>query len=126
MDVRGHEPLWIMVAGPYRSGSSDPAVWARNLGRLNAVAHAVFLRGHVPIVGVNLALPVIESAGQGSYGQIMPALSMSLTERCDAILRIEGASQGADDEVEAFRARGLPVFGSVDEIPNVRSDTRDT
>ena len=97
-----------------------------NLRRLNAVAHAVFRRGHVPIVGVNLALPVIESAGQESYEQIMPALSLSLTERCDAILRIEGASQGADDEVEAFRARGLPVFRSVDEIPNVRPDTGDT
>lgn len=125
MDVgaRGHRRLWIMVAGPYRSGSSDPSVWARNLRRLNTFAYAVFLRGHVPIIGVNLALPVIESAGQASYEQIMPRLSLSLTERCDAVLRIEGASLGADDEVEAFRARGLPVFGSVDEIPNVRSQT---
>jgi hypothetical protein len=125
MDVaaRGHERLWIMVAGPYRSGSSDPEVWARNLRRLNRFAHAVFLKGHVPIVGVNLALPVIEIAGQESYGQIMPSLSLSLTERCDALLRIEGASQGADDEVDAFRARGLSVFRSVDEIPNLRADT---
>jgi hypothetical protein len=128
MDVgaRGHERLWIMVAGPYRSGSSDPAVWAGNLRRLNGFAHAVFVKGHVPIVGVNLALPVIESAGQESYGHIMPTLSLSLTERCDAILRIEGASQGADDEVEAFRARGLSVFRSIDEIPNVVPVTRDT
>ena len=50
---------------------------------------------------------------------IMAALSISLTERCDAVLRIEGASQGADDEVETFRARGLSVFRSIDEIPNV-------
>jgi hypothetical protein len=123
MDVRGHERLWIMVAGPYRSGSSDPQVWARNLRRLNRFAHAVFLKGHVPIVGVNLALPVIESAGEDSYGRIMPALSLSLTERCDAILRVEGVSQGADEEVESFRTRGLSVFKSVDEIPNVRSQT---
>ena len=122
----GRERLWIMVAGPYRSGSSDPEVWAENLRRLNRFAHAVFRKGHVPIVGVNLALPVIESAGQESYEHIMPTLSLGLVERCDAVLRIEGASQGADDEVEAFRARGLSVFRSIDEIPNALPDTDDT
>jgi hypothetical protein len=114
--------MWIMVAGPYRSGSSDPAVWAQNLRVLNGFAYAVLEKGHLPIVGVNLALPVIECAGQELYGTIMTALSLRLTERCDAILRIEGVSQGADDEVEKFRARGLPVFRSLDEIPSVQPD----
>jgi hypothetical protein len=97
-------------------------VWAANLRRLNAAALAVFQKGHTPIVGVNLVLPIIDGAGQESYSQIMQPLSLRLTERCDAVLRIDGASQGADEEVEAFRARGLPVFGSVDEIPD--PDTR--
>lgn len=44
-------------------------------------------------------------------------LSLDLTERCDAILRIGGASQGADQEVERFQRRGLPVFQAVEEIP---------
>ena len=109
-----------MVAGPYRSGSSDPDVWARNLQALNHVAHLVWQKGHVPIIGVNLALPVIESAGQESYGSIMSALSLSLTERCDAILRIGGASTGADEEAATFRSRGLPVFRSLDEVPDAR------
>jgi hypothetical protein len=116
--------MWIMVAGPYRSGSADPAVWAANLRRLNAAAYVVFLKGHVPIIGVNLALPVIESAGEESYGQIMAPLSLSLADRCDAVLRIEGVSQGADDEVETFRARGLPVFRSVEEVPDLRAHPR--
>jgi hypothetical protein len=115
--------MWIMIAGPYRSGSSDPAVWAQNLRKLNAAAHVVFQKGHVPIIGVNLALPVIESAGQESYSQIMQPLSLSLTDRCDAILRIEGVSHGADEEVEMFRARGLPVFRSLDEIPDTHPNT---
>ena len=110
--------MWIMIAGPYRSGSSDPAVWAQNLRKLNAAAYVVFQKGHVPIIGVNLALPVIEGAGQESYSRIMQPLSLSLTDRCDAILRIEGISRGADEEVERFRARGLPVFRSLDEIPD--------
>src|SRR5919106_2176975 len=114
--------MWIMVAGPYRSGSSDPAVWAQNLRTLNRFAYAIFQKGHVPIIGVNLALPVIESAGEESYGRIMAPLSLSLTERCDAVLRIEGVSQGADDEVERFRARGLRVFSSIEEIPSMFPD----
>ena len=86
MDARGDGRLWIMVAGPYRSGSSDPQAWAQNLRRLNRFAHAVFLKGHVPIVGVNLALPVIESAGEDSYGQIENARTVAENHRamrCD-------------------------------------------
>jgi hypothetical protein len=114
--------MWIMIAGPYRSGSSDPAVWAENLRRLNAAAHALFKKGHTPIIGVNLALPVIDAAGEEEYGQIMPALSLALADKCDAILRLDGLSQGADEEVETFRARGLPLFRSVDEVPD--ADTK--
>ena len=120
--MRRDEQMWIMVAGPYRTGSSDPAVWARNLRRLNNAAYVIFQKGHVPVIGVNLALPVIDSAGSELYEQIMASLSLSLTERCDAVLRIDGASQGADAEVERFLARGLPVFESVDEIPTLRSN----
>jgi hypothetical protein len=109
--------MWIMIAGPYRSGSSDPAVWAGNLRRLNAAASSVFQKGHTPIIGVNLALPVIDAAGEERYRDIMPTLSLALAEKCDAVLRLEGPSQGADEEVETFRARGLPVYRSVDEVP---------
>ncbi len=114
--------LWIMVAGPYRSGSSDPAVWAENLRKLNLSAKAIFEKGHVPIIGVNMALPVIETAGQEVYERVMMPLSLRLTERCDAVLRIEGISKGADEEVDRFRARGLRVFQSIDEIPDTRRD----
>ena len=112
--------MWIMVAGPYRSGSADPSVWANNLRRLNDAACRVFEKGHVPIVGVNLALPVIESAGPDRYDEIMMPLSLALAERCDAILRLDGASAGADLEVNACERRGLRVFRSVDEIPERR------
>jgi hypothetical protein len=110
--------MWIMVAGPYRSGSSDPAIWVQNLRRLNDAAYQVFQKGHIPIIGVNLALPIIDSAGQEMYEPIMVPVSLGLTERCDAVLRIAGASRGADDEVKRFEDRGLRVFRSVDEIPS--------
>lgn len=109
--------MWIMVAGPYRSGSADPAVWADNLRALNQAAVALLRRGHVPIIGVNLALPVIEAAGAAAYDEIMLPLSLALSERCDACLRLGGASAGADAEAARFRALGKPVYGDVDEVP---------
>ncbi len=44
-----------MIAGPYRAGTSDPRQWHDNLLALNDAAYAVFSRGHVPIVGANIA-----------------------------------------------------------------------
>ncbi len=109
--------LWIMVAGPYRSGAVGAAGRADNLRVLNEAALAVFRRGHLPVIGVNLALPVIEVAGAESFDEIMMPVSLAAAERCDAVLRIGGPSGGADEEVERFRDRGLPVFRALNEIP---------
>jgi hypothetical protein len=109
--------MWIMVAGPYRTGARDAAERARNLRALNLATRAVHERGHVPIVGVNLALPIIEAAGAGSYDGILLPLSLALADRCDAVLRLPGESAGADREVERVRARGGAVYASVAEIP---------
>lgn len=108
--------MWIMVAGPYRSGVRTPDEAAENLEALNRVAYEVFRLGHLPVIGVNLALPVISAAGESVYDQVMMPMSLALAERCDAIFRVGGPSAGADREVERFRARGLPVFHSLDDI----------
>ena len=110
--------MWIMVAGPYDSGAADEAARAANLRVLNAAGLALFRRGHVPVIGVNLALPVIAEAGPDAYAEIMLPLSLALAERCDACLRIGGASAGADAEVARFAARGLPVYRRIEEIPS--------
>ena len=112
--------LWIMVAGPYSTGAADSEARAANLRALNEAAVAVFERGHLPVIGVNLALPVVEAAGPGSYEQIMMPVSLALAERCDAVLRIGGPSDGADQEVARFVARGLQVYRSLDALPPAR------
>ena len=84
---------------------------------MNAVAYEVFRRGHVPIIGVNLALPIIEAAGEDTYEAIMMPLSLAAADRCDAVLRIGGPSRAADDEVERIRARGGLVYERVDDLP---------
>ncbi len=106
-----------MVAGPYTSGGADGAQRAENLRAMNRAALAVFERGHVPLIGLNLALPVIEAAGQGHFERLMMPLSLALAERCDAVLRIGGPSQGADDEVARIQARGGRVFRDLSELP---------
>jgi hypothetical protein len=47
----------------------------------------------------------------------MMPLSLALAERCDAFLRIEGASIGADQKMARFIASGRPVFHTIEEVP---------
>ncbi len=61
---------------------------------------------------------MIRVAGAEMFDAIMMPLSLALTERCDAILRLDGVSSGADQEVERVRARGGPVYHSIDAIPD--------
>ena len=108
-----------MVSGPYTSGARSEAERAENLRVLNRAALALHRAGHVPIIGVNLALPIIDSAGPDAFDGIMMPLSLALAERCDACLRVGGPSRGADEEVARFVAAGKPVFGSLHEVPAV-------
>jgi hypothetical protein len=121
-DIDPKMKMWIMVSGPYSSNAPDEAARAENLRALNRAAVELFRMGHVPIVGVNLALPLIEVAGDASYDEIMMPLALAAADRCDAILRVGGASMGADEEVARVVARGKPVYRSLDEVPRVRSD----
>jgi hypothetical protein len=109
--------MWIMVSGPYASGAADEVARTANLRALNQAALGVLDKGHVPIIGVNLAPPIIAVAGPQRYDAIMMPISLALAERCDACLRVGGASSGADREVARFRSRGRAVYVSVDDIP---------
>lgn len=106
-----------MVSGPYTSGTKDPQVRAANLHAMNQAAYEVWKRGHVPVIGVNMALPVTEAAGPEQFDAVMMPLSLALAERCDACLRLGGPSKGADEEMEAIRARGGRVFMQIEDVP---------
>jgi hypothetical protein len=111
--------LWVMVSGPYGTGARSDVERAENLRTLNRAAVEVFRRGHVPIVGINLALPMLEVAGPRAYDELILPLSLAAAERCDVVLRIGGDSVGADAEVAAIAKRGGAIFRSVDELPLV-------
>lgn len=109
--------MWIMISGPYRAGAKTEADRQANLDAMNRAAYQVFRLGHVPVIGVNMALPIIAAVGTERYDEIMMPVSLALVDRCDACLRIGGPSKGADDEAEGFRTAGKPVYRRLDEIP---------
>ena len=109
--------MWIMVSGPYTAGGANPSQRATNLRAMNTAAVALFRRGHVPVIGVNMALPMIDAAGAVEFDGLMMPVSLALAERCDACLRIGGPSNGADAEAEVFRRQGKPVFTALDQVP---------
>ena len=115
--------LMILVAGPYRSGTGDdPALLAQNVRDMEQYALPLFRAGHIPIVGEWLVLPLAELAGSrrpgdAAFDEVFHPIAVRLLERCDAVLRVGGASQGADHMVEVARERGLAVFEALAEVP---------
>ena len=115
--------MFILIAGPYRSGTNDdPALMQRNLKNLEAMALPIFRKGHVPLIGEWLALPLIQMAGSKEPGdeawnEIQYPVAHRLLAKCDAVYRIEGASKGADNDVRIAQEMGLPVYYSLDEVP---------
>ena len=113
--------MMILIAGPYRSGTGDdPELMARNLTRLESAALPLFRAGHLPVIGEWLALPLLREAGSerpgdAAYQEICYPIAHRLIERCDAILRLPGESQGADEDVRRARSLGLRVFRSLEE-----------
>ena len=112
--------MWIMVAGPYSTGGADATTRAARLAEMNRAALRLFRMGHVPLIGVNMALPVIAAAEDDAFEEVMMPLSLALAERCDAVLRIGGPSTGADAEIARFDAAGKPVYRAFAEVPRCR------
>jgi hypothetical protein len=117
------KPMLILIAGPYRSGTGDdPQLMSRNLARLESAAWPIFAAGHVPMVGEWVALPVLRSAGVDGVADpladdVLYPTAQRLLQHCDAVLRLPGASTGADEDVAIARERGLPVYYRVEDIP---------
>jgi hypothetical protein len=109
-------PMMVLVAGPYRSGTNDdPAKMAANVDAMNRAALEVFRAGHLPVTGEALALPLIDISGE--FDAIFHPIARRLVDRCDAVLRIGGPSTGADEMVARGRAAGARIVHSVAELP---------
>ena len=119
-------PLMILVAGPYRSGTGDePGKLEANVRAMNETALVLFRAGHLPVTGEALALPLLQTAGSTRPGdplfrEIFHPVAERLLARCDAVLRIGGASEGADRMAAQARAQGKDVYTRLADIPAAR------
>jgi hypothetical protein len=117
----------ILVAGPYRSGTGDdPAKMAANVHVMEAYALPLFSAGHVPVLGEWFALPLAALAGSqrigdDAFNEIFHPIAVRLLARCDGVLRVGGASQGADLMVRLAQERGLSVYRALREIAGCES-----
>jgi hypothetical protein len=117
--------LMILIAGPYRSGTGDDAELIRkNVREMESFALPIFRAGHIPLLGEWLALPLVELAGSKKIGdegfnEIFHPVAVRLLEKCDAVLRVGGASAGADEMVRVGRTLGLKIYSDPAEIPKL-------
>ncbi|MDF2475879.1 MAG: hypothetical protein K0S24_1362 [Sphingobacterium sp.] len=115
--------MLILIAGPYRGGTNDdPILMKRNLDNLESFALDIFRKGHIPLIGEWMALPLIKLAGSTKVGdqqweEIQYPVAHQMLEKCDAVLRINGESKGADEDVRLAEERGLKVYYNIAEIP---------
>ncbi len=115
--------MLILIAGPYRSGTNDdPQLMQKNLSRLESVALPLFRLGHIPMIGEWAALPLLRLAGSTkpgdeAYEEILYPVAERLLQKCDAVLRLEGASKGADEDVRLALERGLKVYYRLEDVP---------
>jgi hypothetical protein len=115
--------MMILVAGPYRSGTGDdPELIRKNVREMEAFALPIFRLGHIPILGEWLALPLVELTGSKKIGdeafnEIFHPIAVRLLSKCDAVLRVGGASAGADEMVRVGQSLGLKIYSSPAEIP---------
>ena len=113
----------ILIAGPYRSGTGDdPVKMAENVRLMERYALPLFRAGFLPVVGEWLALPLVELAGStrvgdAAFDEIFHPIAERLVEHCQGLLRVGGASQGADLMVRIAMDRGLSVYRALREIP---------
>lgn len=124
--MQDKKQLMILVAGPYRSGTNDnPELIEKNVKAMTDTALEVYRIGHLPVLGEWFALPLIHAAGSKQIGdeifnEIFHPIAVDLIDHCDAILRIGGASAGADAMVRSGQSKGKQIFYSKQEIPRLR------
>jgi hypothetical protein len=119
--------MLILIAGPYRSGThDDPQLMQQNLHKLEAVSLTLFRLGHIPMIGEWVALPLLKLAGSTRPGdkaweEILYTTAHRLLLKCDAVLRLEGASKGADEDVRIATERGLKIYYRLEDVPNAEA-----
>ncbi len=106
----------IYIAAPYgrRRGLSEKEC-EQNVQRAILYARILITKGFIPIVPH--LYHYIHAGWDASPGEdTWLSLCKPLVSLSDAVLRIAGESQGADDDVQVALLDGIPVFYSLEEL----------
>ena len=105
----------IGIAGPYSAGTAEQK--RINIDNLNRAAAKLLELGHIPLIGINAAIPVLEKANVSDKYKCIMDISLAVMGACDALLLL-AESPGAIRERDLILSEGKPVFSSIDEILN--------
>lgn len=64
-----------------------------------------------------IALARSRHVGDAMFNALFHPIAERLLERCDAVLRVGGPSQGADEMKRLAQAQNKRVFFNLDEVP---------
>ncbi len=103
----------IGIAGPYSAPTEEER--KQNLDAMNQAAARILEKGHIPLIGVNAALPVIAMANVPDKYKAIMEISLAVINQCDALLLLS-ESPGANRERDLVLSKGLPVYYHLDEI----------
>jgi hypothetical protein len=104
----------IGVAGPYSADTEEKR--RSNLVAMNNAAARLLEMGHIPLIGMNAALPVIERANVKDKYKATMEISLAVLNCCEAILLI-GESPGANKERDLILSKNLPVYYKTEDVP---------
>ena len=104
----------IGVAGPYSAPTEEQR--KKNLDAMNDAAARVLEKGHIPIIGMNAALAIVERANIADKYKATMDISLAVINQCEALL-ILAESPGVLKEKELVMKNGGKIFYSMDEIP---------
>ena len=76
------------------------------------------------MIGEWVALPIWQVAGgqkvgDALYDQVLHPTAGRLIQLCHAVLRLEGESKGADNDVRLAYERGIPVYYRLEDVPGI-------
>jgi Domain of unknown function (DUF4406) len=98
----------VYVAGPYTQG--DPILNVRNAIK---VADELLDMGYAPFIPhLTMLWHIVSPKSVHTWYDI----DMAWLVVCDCVLRLQGPSEGADQEVELAKREGIPVFYKIRDI----------
>ena len=103
-----HKPLFIYIAAPYTNGDM-----LGNIRRACFAGDAVLDKGHIPFVPHLFLLWDLISP---KLWEKWLEIDFAILAKCDALLRLDGYSIGADREVAEAKRLGITVYYNIEEI----------